>query len=166
MTIPRNYLFVITTAFAIAGCSNSGKPLESSSPSPLASTSPATSPVASPASPPAQTSSAFCLDLPTFQIGAIMFRAEVLDAAHGKRLDVAELRRKAKVLALLAKEMKASAPPEIATHFDTVVRELAASARALKSEASMREAAAPLLKVTNQVAFDAVDNFKCIGPTP
>jgi hypothetical protein len=153
MTIPRTTTLVMT-AFVMAGCSttNAARP----------ASTPRTSPTAT-ASPRRTTASAFCLDLTTFQVGVTVFRGEVGKAIERQPLDFKDLRKKAAIIAHMGEEMRASAPPDIAEQFRTVLSAVKTSASKLKTGSSVRDVVDPLYGKRYQPAFDAVDKYKC-GP--
>lgn len=140
-----------------AGCSSS--PDAASPASGPASVS--ASPSASTASPSPKETSAFCRDLSTFQVGVIAYRGDVGAAIEGEPLDFKELRRKADLVADIGEEMKASAPPDIAEEFSTVLKAIDTSASNLKSGAETRDVLDPVYGERNSPAFDAVDNYDC-----
>ena len=156
MTTPRTHMLAAAAALVAAGCSNSGTPSTSAAPQ----TSPASKAPSTTAS-PSRTNSAFCLDLSTFQVAVVSFRADAGKAIRGQALDFAELRRKAKIIADYGKEMRASAPSDIAKQFETVLDAVATSTRKLKPDASVRDVVDPLYGTRNRAAFDAVQNYEC-----
>ncbi|MFE0801618.1 hypothetical protein [Streptomyces sp. NPDC058812] len=158
MTAPRRWILAIAAATTMAGCSSSP---EAASPkaSPPAST-PASSSTPTPR-PSATATSAFCLDLPTLQVGVIAYSAEVGAAIEGEPLDFEELRRKATLIADMGERMQASAPPDIAQHFRTVLKAIDTSASHLKSGAKTRDVVDPVYGERNRPAFDAVNDYDC-----
>lgn len=149
MAIPRTAVLAVGAAFVLAGCSATGaRPVST----------PKASVTASASRTPA---SAFCLDLTTFQVGVTVFRGDAGKALEGQPLDFKELRRKAAIIASMGAEMRASAPPDIAAQFRTVLGAVKASASKLKSGSSVRDVIEPLYGQRNQAAFDAVDKYTC-----
>ncbi|MFI0350281.1 hypothetical protein [Actinomadura sp. 9N407] len=157
MTAPRRYAFVAAGALAAsltaAGCSGSGSTTASASPS---TTRSAAAPTPSPSS-----TSAFCLDLSTFQVGVLSYRGDAGRAIQGRPLDFTEMRRKAALIASWGKRMRADAPPDIAEDFQTVLDAVATSARKLKPGGSARAVVDPLYGKSNRGAFDAVSKYEC-----
>ncbi|MFH9570485.1 hypothetical protein [Streptomyces sp. NPDC017230] len=60
---------------------------------------------------------------------------------------------------------QASAPPDVAKHFRTVLRTIDTSASHLKSGATARDVVDPVYGERNRPAFDAVNDYDC-GATP
>ncbi|MDF3148394.1 hypothetical protein [Streptomyces sp. T21Q-yed] len=147
----------MAAALTLAGCSNS----PDAAPSASASASAPTSSSTSTARPTATATSAFCLDLSTFQVGVVAFRSDVGAAIEGQPLDFEDLRRRAALIAHTGREMKASAPPDIAEEFRTVLKAIDTSASRLKPDAKVRDVVDPLYGEPNRPAFDAVDNYDC-----
>lgn len=113
------------------------------------------------ARPPTKAASAFCLDLTTFQVGVVVFRGDVVGMVRGQRPDLKELRRKATVIAFTGKEMRASAPPDIAAQFQAVLKAVRTSASHLKPGATVGDVVRPVFNDHVNPAFDAVDRYKC-----
>lgn len=153
----------MAAAMTMSGCSSSPKDASTdSAPSasaPISSSTPATRP-----SPSA--TSAFCLDLSTFQVGVIGYSSEVGAATEGEPLDFEELRRKAALIANMGEGMQASAPPDVAKHFRTVLKAIETSASNLKSGATTRDVLEPVYGERNRPAFDAVNNYECDAASP
>jgi hypothetical protein len=145
----------LVAVLTLAGCSGGSG---SSSASPSSRARAATTAAASPSP---RNTSAFCLDLSTFQVGVLAFRSEAGKAMQGQPLDFTELRRKAALVATWGKEMRATAPPDIAEHFRTVLDAIATSARRLKPGGSARAVLDPLYGKRNQAAFEAVQKYEC-----
>ncbi|MFI0446406.1 hypothetical protein [Actinomadura sp. 6N118] len=82
-------------------------------------------------------------------------------AIRGQPLDFSDLRKRAALIALTGKRMQASAPPDIAEHFKTVLDAIATSARGLKQGGSTRKVVDPLYGDRNRAAFDAVNKYEC-----
>jgi hypothetical protein len=141
---------VLAAALMIAGCSSRHA---------AAPRKPA--PKASSASPAATQTSAFCLDLTTFQVGAVVYRADVLGAAQGRSPDIGDLKKRAAIIGHTGKEMRASAPPDIAARFRAVLDAISISALRLKPGAKVREIVTPLFNEHINPAFDSVDKYKC-----
>ncbi|MEJ1199284.1 MULTISPECIES: hypothetical protein [unclassified Streptomyces] len=159
MTAPLRWtLAIVAAATTMAGCSNSPEaaPPETAPPTsaPASSSTPTTRPSAT-------ATSAFCLDLSTFQVGVIAYSAEVGAAIEGEPLDFKELRRKAVLIAGMGERMQASAPPDVAKHFRTVLKAIDTSASHLKSGAKTRDVVDPVYGERNRPAFDAVNNYDC-----
>jgi hypothetical protein len=148
---------VLAAAVAMTSCSDSS----TSSSGSTGSSSPAVRPSPTTAAPSPRNTSAFCLDLSTFQVGVLSFRADAGKAIQGEPLDFTELRRKAALIARYGKEMRATAPPDIAEHFTTVLDAVATSARGLKQGGSARAVIEPLYGKRNQAAFEAVQKYEC-----
>ncbi|MCX4884238.1 MULTISPECIES: hypothetical protein [unclassified Streptomyces] len=147
----------MAAALLTAGCSRSP---DTAPPRSLpASSSPP--PSASTARPSATATSAFCLDLSTFQVGVIAYRSEVGAAIEGQPLDFKGLRRKAALIADIGERMRSSAPPDIAEEFRTVLKAIDTSASNLKSDAEARDVLDPVYGERNRPAFDAVDHYDC-----
>lgn len=90
-----------------------------------------------------------------------MFRSDVGSAIEGQPLDFTGLRKKAALIAMMGDEMKASAPPGIASQFRTVLGAVATSASKLKPGETVRDVVEPLYGKPNQPAFDAMDKYSC-----
>lgn len=151
VTTHRMMVALVSAALAVAGCSTSASPA-----SPASKAPPTGSPTPSP-----QKTSAFCLDLSTFNIGVLSYRADAGKAIQGEPLDFKELRRKAKLVASSGERMRASAPPDIAEQFEVVLDAVAESARGLKVGGSARKVVDPLYGEKNRAAFDAVSKYEC-----
>ncbi len=142
-------------ALAMAGCSST----DTARP---AATGPGASHPAPPAPSPTRTAaSAFCLELSTFQVAVIMYRSEAGKAIDGNPLDFKDLRERATMIAHFGAEMRASAPPDIAARFRTVLTAVKGSASRLKTGSSVRDVVDPLYGAHNRPAFDAVDKYHC-----
>ena len=98
MTIPRTSLAVLA-AFALTGCS--GTDTDTARPASTAARTASTPRTSASAAPSRTPSSAFCLDLTTFQVGVTIYRGDVGKALQGQSLDFTELRRKAAIIAHL-----------------------------------------------------------------
>lgn len=159
MTAPRRWILAMAAALMTAGCSSS--PDAAPSASVPASSSP--SPSASTARPSAAPTSPFCLNLSFFQAGVIAYSAEVGAAIEGEPLDFKELRRKAALIADAGEPMQASAPPDIAEEFRTVLKAIDTSVSNLKSGANASDVLDPVYGERNRAAFDAVENYDCGG---
>jgi hypothetical protein len=144
-------------ALLLAGCSSSPNGTADGAAPTSAPASPSTS-TARPATTP---SSAFCLDLSAFQVGVVVFRADVGKAIQGEPLDFEELRQRADTIARLGKEMRSSAPSDIAEEFRTVLKAIDTSASGLKEGAKVRDVVDPLYGEENLPAFDAVNDYDC-----
>lgn len=161
MTASRRWILAIAAAMMIAACSSSPEaPPTASAPAP---STPSSTPTARPS---ATATSAFCLDLPTFQVGLITYRADVGAAIEGEPLDFKELRRKAALIANMGETMQASTPPDIAEHFRTVLEAIDTSAHHLKSGATVRDVVDPVYGERNRPAFDAVSDYDCGAASP
>ncbi|MFC6884604.1 MULTISPECIES: hypothetical protein [Actinomadura] len=147
----RVWILAMSAALLVAGCSEGEKPRAAASPS------------ASRPSPSAAPSSAFCLDLEAFQVGAVVFRADVGGAAEGRRLDFKDLRKRAAILLYMGERMQASAPPGIAERFRAVLKAIRTAARKLKAGSKVRDVVDPLYGKAIQPAFEAVDHYECPG---
>jgi hypothetical protein len=96
-------------------------------------------------------------------MGVIAYSAEVGAAIDGKPLDFAELRRKAALIADTGEPMQASAPPDIAEEFHTVLKAIDTSVSNVKSGANANDVLDPVYGERNRSAFDAVQNYECGG---
>lgn len=94
-------------------------------------------------------------------MAVVAYRGDVGGAIEGKPLDFKELRRKAALIADIGEEMRASAPPDIAEEFRTVLKAIDTSASSLKSGAEARDVLDPVYGERNRPAFDAVDKYDC-----
>jgi hypothetical protein len=153
MNTPRKQMFMMVAAFLVAGCAGSdGSSTAASSPvSPTASKTPSPTPT-----------SAFCLNLDTFQLGVLAFRGDVLRTAEGtQQPDLAELRRKASVTTSIGEEMRDTAPPDIAKDFETVLKAVDEAGQELKPGGNGRKAGELLFGKRNQAAFEAVRKYNC-----
>ena len=140
----------MAAALTMAGCSSpDSAPRE---PAPKASR---------PATPSPTPSSAFCLDLPSFQVGVVVFRADVLKSIRGESLDTQDLKKRAAIIAHVGKEMRASAPPDIAGRFRAVLEAISTSAHRMTPGTKVRDVVSPLFNKRIDPAFDAVDEYKC-----
>lgn len=153
----------MAAALLAAGCSNSpdtpdtpdaARPASPHASAPPSSGTPTTLPT------PTATS-AFCLDLNTFQVGVVTFRSDVGAAIDGKALDFEDLRTRAVLIAHMGKEMKASAPQDIAEEFRVVLKAIETSASRLKEGTKVRDVVDPLFGEQNLPAFDAVNDYDC-----
>ncbi|MBA8951017.1 hypothetical protein ACFQU9_02030 [Actinomadura namibiensis] len=149
----------VVAALMVTGCSDPSAPSASASPTSPAAKAPA--PTAPAAPTPSRASSAFCADLPTFQLAMLSYQADVGKVLQNQPLDFAEPRRKAALIAGYGKRMRGSAPPDIARHFTTVLDAVAASARAVKPGGSGRAVVEPVYGKRNRAAFDAVQKYEC-----
>ncbi|TDC55721.1 hypothetical protein E1281_11135 [Actinomadura sp. KC345] len=156
MFAPRTLLPVLAVALVSAGCSGSGTTASASPEESASSASPAAS-----ATPSASPSSAFCLDLSTFQVGSLAYRADAGKAINGEPLDFKELRRKAILVLDMGDRMKSSAPPDIAEHFRTVLKAIKASSSKLKEGSTVRDVVDPLYGKKNAPAFEALNGYEC-----
>jgi hypothetical protein len=151
----------VAVALVVTGCSSSSATHSTPTatrptPGPTASTLTGSTRSASTTA----SSSAFCLDLTPFQVVLVVFRGDVAKAVHdGTPLDLADLRARAATIARMGQEMRASAPPEIAAQFRTVLAAVAASAAKLQPGGSLSDVVAPLFGQPNAAAFDAVDKY-------
>ncbi|MGW8066596.1 hypothetical protein ACVV2G_31025 [Streptomyces ziwulingensis] len=159
MTAPRRWILAFAAAMTVAGCSSSP---EAAPPASAPASASARASSSTPTTRPSATAtSAFCLDLSTFQVGVIAYSAEVGAAIEGEPLDFKELRRKAALIAGMGERMQASAPPDVAKHFRTVLKAIATSASNLKSGATGRDVVDPVYGERNRPAFDAVNEYDC-----
>ncbi|TYK47045.1 hypothetical protein [Actinomadura decatromicini] len=149
MTVPRTLAALLLATLLIAGCSDSDD-----SPAVPHATAPKPSPSSSP-------TSAFCLDLSTFQVGLVTYTADAGRAMEGQPLDFKELRRKATLILTWGEEMESTAPPGIAAHFRTVLKAIKDSSSHLKKGALVRDVVTPLYGKKNRPAFDAVNKYDC-----
>lgn len=149
----------MAAALMTTGCSSS--PVAAPPASVPVSSSP--SPSASTARPSATPTSPFCLNLSFFQAGVIAYSAEVGAAIEGEPLDFEELRRKAALIADAGEPMQASAPPDIAEEFRTVLKAIDTSVGNLKSGANASDVLDPVYGKRNRPAFDAVEAYDCDG---
>ncbi|MER7403702.1 hypothetical protein ABT373_14720 [Streptomyces sp. NPDC000070] len=163
MTAPRRWILATAAAMTMAGCSSSPEAASPEAVPPASAPASSSTPTARPS---ATASSAFCLDLPTFQVGVIAYSAEVGAAIEGEPLDFKELRRKAALIADMGEAMQASAPPDVAKHFRTVLKAIDTSASNLKSGAKARDVVDPVYGEHNRPAFDAVDDYDCGAAVP
>lgn len=154
MTAPRTLIPVLAAALIAAGCSGSDDTASAPPASPVSSKASAT-PSAS------ATSSPFCLDLSTFQVGVLSYRANAGKAINGEPLDFKELRRKATLTLRIGERMKSSAPPDIADQFRTVLKALKTSSSNLKEGSTVRDVVDPLYGKKNKSAFEAVSSYEC-----
>lgn len=163
MTAPRRWPLAMAAALLAAGCSNSpdnpDTPDAARPASPHASAPPSSGTPTTLATPTA--TSAFCLDLNTFQVGVVTFRSDVGAAIDGKALDFEDLRTRAVLIAHMGKEMKASAPQDIAEEFRVVLKAIETSASRLKEGTKVRDVVDPLFGEQNLPAFDAVNDYDC-----
>jgi hypothetical protein len=88
-----------------------------------------------------------------------MSKATAGKAIEGTPLDFDDLKQRAATVARMGEEMRASAPPEIAEQFRTVLAAVATSASNLKKGAQTRDVVEPLYGKQNQPAFDKMDKF-------
>lgn len=159
MTAPRRWTLALAAALLTAGCSSSP---DAAAPAPEpASSSP--SPRESTARPSPSPTSPFCLNLTLFQVGVVTYSADLGGAIGGEPLDFKELRRKAAVIARTGEPMRASAPPDIAEEFRTVLKAIDTSAGNLKEGGDTRAVLDPVYGDRNRPAFDAVNDYECGG---
>jgi hypothetical protein len=96
-------------------------------------------------------------------MGVIAYSAEVGAAIDGEPLDFEELRRKAALIADTGEPMQASAPPDIAEEFRTVLKAIDTSVSSLESGANAHDVLDPVYGERNRPAFEAVENYDCGG---
>ncbi|MFG2732562.1 hypothetical protein [Streptomyces canus] len=144
---------MMVTAMMTAGCSGSADPGADSH-----SAAPSTS---APASPSPSPTSAFCLDLTSFQVGVVAYRGDLADAVHSQQLDLKGLRQRAAVIVHMGEEMQASAPPDIAKQFRTVLGAIKRSSSKLKPDSQLRDVVDPVFNEKGNPSFDAVDEYDC-----
>lgn len=149
----------MAAALMTAGCSSSPDAAPPASAPAPSSPSPSTST----ARPSATPTPPFCLDLSLFQMSVIAYSAEVGAAIEGEPLDFKELRRKAALIADTGELMQASAPPDIAEEFRTVLKAIDTSVSHLKPGANAKDVLDPVYGERNRPAFDAVENYECGG---
>lgn len=142
---------VLAAVLITAGCSGSDNAPSASTASPTQS-----KPSASPSP-----TSAFCLDLSTFQVGVLAYSADIARAIEGEPVNLKELRRKATLTLRIGEKMKSSAPPDIAEQFRTVLKAVKKSSGNLKEGSTVLDAADPIYGKKNKSAFDAVDHYEC-----
>ncbi|XVQ11736.1 hypothetical protein ACQP1W_03875 [Spirillospora sp. CA-255316] len=160
MTVPRVCILVTAAALAVpvAGCSGSDDPDAAPKAAPESSAASSAS-----ASPSAKPTSAFCLDLETFQVGVVAYRGGVGGAAGGERLDLKEMRRRADIVIAIGEKMRAGAPPDIAPQFTTVLEAIKTSSGKLKPGNKVRDVLDPVYGQRTRPAFDAVEKYECRG---
>lgn len=151
MHAPRALMSVLAVGLIATGCSGSDS-ASSASQAPPTSSSPSPSP---------SPTSAFCLDLSTFQVGVVAYRGDVGRLIQGEQGDLKELRRKAKLTLRIGEKMKSSAPPDIADQFRTVLKALKTSSSNLKAGSKVTEVADPVYGKKNRPAFEAVSGYEC-----
>ncbi|MFD0901536.1 hypothetical protein [Actinomadura sediminis] len=151
MTIARTGAAALAAVLALAGCSSSAEPPRAAEPAP---SSPSPSPSPSP-------TSAFCLNLSTFQVGALAYRADVAREAEGNGPGMEELKRKAVLTLRTAEPMEASAPPDIAGDFRTAVEAIRTSSENLKPGKRVADVWKPVWNDESIAAFKAVDAYEC-----
>ena len=142
----------MAAALLVAGCTHRDGDAPASGPS--ASATRTSAPTSTP-------TSGFCLDLTTFQVGVVVFRGDVVDAVRGRALDFEDLKKRAAYIAFMGKQMRDSAPPDIAEQFRTVLDAIATSASRMKAGAKVGDIVDPLYDERNSAAFDAVDKYEC-----
>ncbi|MFC5745924.1 hypothetical protein [Actinomadura rugatobispora] len=150
MTVSRVWILLTAGALAVAGCSDEPE----AAPKPPAAS-------AASASPSAKPTSAFCLDLELFRVGAVVYRGGVGRAVRGEEIDLDESRRQAGRTIAMGERMKASAPPDIAPQFTTALEALKTSSGRLKPGSEVRDVLDPVYGKQAQAAFDAVDKYEC-----
>jgi hypothetical protein len=96
-------------------------------------------------------------------MGVIAYSAEVGAAIDGEPLDFEELRRKAALIADTGEPMQASAPPDIAEEFRTVLKAIDTSVSSLEAGANANDVLDPVYGERNRPAFEAVENYDCGG---
>lgn len=156
MHAPRTLIAVLAAGLVAAGCSGSDGASSASQRSPAASPAGSSAPSASPSP-----TSAFCLDLSTFQVGLLSYRADAGKALRGEALDFKELRRKATLVQGMGKRMESSVPPDIEKHFRTVLKAVKESSGELKEGATVRDVLDPLYGEKNSPAFEAMNTYEC-----
>ncbi|MFB7657467.1 MULTISPECIES: hypothetical protein [unclassified Streptomyces] len=65
------------------------------------------------------------------------------------------------MIASMGELMQASAPPDVAKHFRTVLKAIDTSASNLKSGATAREVVGPVYGERNRPSFDGVNDYDC-----
>lgn len=154
MTVPHKW--ILAGLLLVAGCSAP----EAAAPMPR--TTPSTERPTTTTSEVEQ--SGFCLDLPTFAVALVHYKAAAGKAMDGEPLNFETLKRGAAYVAQLGDPMVPSAPPEIADDFRTVLAAVATSASNLKEGATVLDVVDPLYGKQNRAAFEAVDTFEGCGP--
>lgn len=143
------------TAAVTAGCSGFSDPAPGSH---TGSTSGPGSPSPSPLGPGFLAHLAFCLDLPTFKVGLIAYRGDVI---RSQQPDPNELKRKATSIIFMGEKMRASAPQDIARQFRTVPGAVGSSSSKLKPQSQLRDVVDPVFNEKINPVFDAVDKYDC-----
>ncbi|MEV0831354.1 hypothetical protein [Nonomuraea rubra] len=155
-------IIAVTITLLIAGCAT---PRAASKPAPTtAPPSTGPSPSAATATPAPAGTSAFCLDLTTFQIGILVWRNDVLEEVRKGSPDLKGLQQRAVMIEYIGEKMQESAPADIAKQLRAVRKAIAASAMALKPGRNVRDVIEPLYNKRITPAFDAVDAYQgCPG---
>ncbi len=145
----------------LGGCSSTP---EATPPAPAVQSSGSAAPTSSGSpAPTTKNTSAFCLDLSTFDVASLRYKAEVGRAAQGTKPDLAELRRVAAIVADLGAKMLPTAPADIAGPFRAVVDSVATSASKLKPGAKVKDVFDPLYNKTISPSWDAVQGYRSCG---
>ncbi|MEU6715520.1 hypothetical protein ABZ897_29000 [Nonomuraea sp. NPDC046802] len=157
MTFQRRPIYVVIAALMMAGCATPEAAPPSTGPprSPAAVTPTIAAPTPTPT-----TASDFCLGLPSFEVGALVWRDDVVKGAGGESLDIKGLRERAALIELTAKGMQESVPPDIAKQFRAVRKAIKTSASRLKAGAKVRDVLAPLYGKRIISAFLAVSRYE------
>ncbi|MDQ0904071.1 hypothetical protein QFZ22_000056 [Streptomyces canus] len=164
MLSPRSWIAapMMVIAMMTAGCSGTADPGADSH-----AAAPSTSATASPSPSP---TSAFCVDLTPFRVVVVVYRGELADAVHSRvahrsaskrQLDLKGLRQRAAVIARMGEEMQASAPPDIAKQFHTVLGAIRLSSSKLNPDSQLGDVVDPVFNEKVNPSFDAVDKYDC-----
>lgn len=156
MIAARGSLLAVTAALTLVGCASPPPEPAPASPPPASNTT---------AAAPTTTAkvSGFCLNLTGFQVGLVVFKADVSKAANGEKLDFEDLKKRAALIEITAKPMREDAPPEIAEQFRQVLDAVATTASRLKPGAKVRDLLDPLYGEATKAAFAAVQDYQKPG---
>jgi hypothetical protein len=91
----------------------------------------------------------------------MVYRGDLADAVHSQQLDLKSLRQRAAVIAHMGEEMQASAPPDIAKQFRTVLDAIRRSSNNLKPHSQLRDVVTPVFNEKVNPSFDAVNEYDC-----
>ncbi|MFI7641457.1 hypothetical protein [Nonomuraea sp. NPDC049400] len=97
----------------------------------------------------------------TFTVAVLRYSVTVAQPLDGKPVDRKEARRLAAMISRLGKEMRDSAPSDIATDFHTVLKAVRTSSSRLTTRHAPIEAIDPMYNKRTRAAKKAVDAYSC-----
>ncbi|MEO3872841.1 hypothetical protein ABGB18_28845 [Nonomuraea sp. B12E4] len=154
----RSALLVLIPALLSCGAAPerpaAGSPPATARTSPSATAKPAPSVTAS--------SSAFCLDLDTFNVALVIYASTVGKAVEGEPVDFKEARRLAGIIADYGEAMEGSVPPDIADAFHNQVKAVRKSSSRLSTRSRVVELVDPMYNDKAVAARKALSAYECV----